>query len=98
MKAKEKPIKITDAKQRVAVDFLEALVILLYFNKDFNGNVVDQRPLEDRLDELIAKYTEKYQIESDPFTSFPCTTKEYFVNLAEYNRQAMEAKFGYYED
>lgn len=95
---KNSKLKITDSKQRVAVDFLESLTVLLYFNKDCDGNILDDRPLEERLHELITSYTEKYQIESDPFTSFPCTTKEYFQNLAEYNRQSMEAKYGYYED
>ncbi len=95
--AKKKSCVPTEKEQRVAVDFLEGLIIMMYFNKDYDGNVRDPRPLEERLDEFIQKQTEKYYIESDPFTSFPCTTKEYCENLAEYNKQAMEEKYGYYE-
>jgi hypothetical protein len=93
--AKKKVYTPTDKEQRVAVDFIEGLIIMRYFNKDCAGNVCDPRPLEERLDEFIEKQTEKYHIEDDPFTSFPCTTKEYWQNIAKYNKQLMEDKYGY---
>ena len=40
---------------------------------------------------------EKYELCDDPFTHTPCTTKEYYENVKEYERQVMEERFGYYE-
>ena len=85
----------TEKEQRVAVDFLEELTVMLYFNKDYDGNVLDVRPLKERLQELIDKKTEQYYIESDPFTNFPCITKEYCESRKEYERQIMMEHYGH---
>ena len=41
---------------------------------------------------------EVYNLHEDPFTKFPLTSKEYAENNREYNKQLMEAKFGYWEE
>ena len=89
--------KLTDKEQRVVVDFLKELIVMLYFNEDYNGNVLDARPLTERLQELIDKKTEQYDIKSDPFTGFPCTTKEYWTNKHEYECQLADQMYGHHD-
>lgn len=39
-----------------------------------------------------------YDLMKDPFTSFPCTSKEYAENSMEYSRQCMIEKYGHCDD
>ena len=71
---------ITDKEQRVAAEILTALM----FAKD----------MEDVM--KVWKTTfEHYALCEDPFTSCPCTSKEYMENRLEYNRQAMMERYGH---
>lgn len=95
IKAEIKPYIPTDKEQKVAVDFLENLIALRYFRQVPPGEV--PKTLEEELDDFINFMTEKYKVEEDPFTRFPCTTKEYLANREEYEAQCFEEKWGYRE-
>lgn len=82
----------TDKEQRVAVNFLERLTVI-----NWEGSKKDSTTFAEELNGLIDEMTEFYKIEADPFTSFPCTTKEYLKNRAEYHKQTMEERYGYFE-
>lgn len=75
-------LKITDKMQQVAADILTRL----YFVNDI-----------DEVIKIVKEMEEKYELRDDPFTHTPCTTKEYYENVKEYERQSMEERFGYYE-
>ena len=75
-------LKITDKMQQVAADIL----MRLYFVNDI-----------DEVFKIVKEMEEKYELCDDPFTHTPCTTKEYYKNVKEYERQSMEERFGYYE-
>lgn len=75
-------LKITDKMQQVAADIL----MRLYFINDI-----------DEVIKVVKEMEEKYELCDDPFTHTPCTTKEYYENVKEYERQVMEERFGYYE-
>lgn len=95
--ANTKEPKVTDAMQKVAVDFIEELIIMLHFNKDFNGNENDHRPLNERIDEFINKQQKKYALCTDPFTLFPCTSKEFCELSHKYEIQLAEEKYGHHD-
>ena len=90
--AKNKPYVPTEKEQKVAVHFLEQLIIL-----NWDGAKRSSESFTEELSKLIDEMIEIYKIESDPFTSFPCTTKEYLKNNAEYQAQLFEEKWGYRE-
>ena len=75
-------LKITNKMQEVAADILTRL----YFVNDI-----------DEVFKIVKEMEAKYELRDDPFTHTPCTTKEYYENAREYERQVMEATFGYYE-
>ena len=75
-------LKITDKMQQVAADILTRL----YFVNDI-----------DEVIKVVKEMEEKYELCDDPFIHTPCTTKEYYENVKEYERQVMEERFGYYE-
>ena len=75
-------LKITDKIQQVAADILTRL----YFVNDMEEVI-----------KVVKEMEEKYELCDDPFTHTPCTTKEYYENVKEYERQVMEERFGYYE-
>ena len=75
-------LKIIDKMQQVAADILTRL----YFVNDI-----------DEVIKVVKEMEEKYELCDDPFTHTPCTTKEYYENVKEYERQVMEERFGYYE-
>ena len=75
-------LKITDKMQQVAADILTRL----YFVNDF-----------DEVIKVVKEMEEKYGLCDDPFTHTPCTIKEYYENVKEYETQVMEERFGYYE-
>lgn len=75
-----KKIKITPVMQTVAADILTRFM--------FIRNMDDVMKVYDEV-------FEAYGLHEDPFTGVPCTTKEYFENRAEYNRQLMIEKYGH---
>ena len=75
-------LKITDKMQQVAADILTRLY--------FVNNI-------DEVIKVVKEMEEKYKLYDDPFTHTPCTTKEYYENAKEYERQVMEERLGYYE-
>lgn len=75
-------LKITDKMQQVAADILTRL----YFVNDI-----------DEVIKVVKEMEEKYELCDDQFTHMPCTTKECYENVKEYERQVMEERFGYYE-
>ena len=75
-------LKITDKMQQVAADILTRLCFV---------NDIDE------VIKVVKEMEEKYELCDDPFTHTPCTTKEYYENVKEYERQVMEERFGYYE-
>ena len=72
--------KVTNAAQKVAVDILTRFM--------FTQN------MEEVID-VFHEVLERYELESDPFTKMPCTTKEYFDSVAEYERQTMMERYGH---
>ena len=79
--------KITHPMQKVAVDILSDLEILLMTH---NGPYT--------ADEIIAimnKHEKGYGLCQDPFTRMICTSKEYVENSLEYDRQTMYEKYGH---
>lgn len=77
--------KITSTMQKVAVDILHDIEIYMMTHKTVPG-------------EIFALYNsifDKYELCKDPFTGMACTTKEYFENHLEYEKQCMIEKYGH---
>lgn len=90
--------KITDRMQQVAVSFLEKLVVLRNFEiTQFMDDDTAKDKLLSGIDKIIEEGMEEFKIESDPFTSFPCTTKEYLASKAEYERQTADGRYGHHD-
>lgn len=79
---KKKKFIVSNKMQEVAVDIIEELI--------FCKNL-------DEVWEIVHKKCEKYNLQKDPFTYMPCTSKEFAESYEEYSRQCMEEKFGYYD-
>ena len=77
-------MKITNKMQEVAVDILNELIVAKYSGK----------PIDSDFYQWII---ERYNLQEDPFTHFPCTSKEYSRLNKEYNNQLMMEKYGYVE-
>lgn len=90
MKRKIKQIHITHPMQKVAVDILNDLeIILMQFEKLDNCEIFDE------IFEVIDKKSEKYCLSKDPFTYMFCTSKEYAENSLEYEKQFAIEKYGH---
>ena len=74
--------KITHTMQKVACDILTQFM--------FTRNM-------DEVIEVYNKVMEEYDLCSDPFTYTPCTFDEYCKNSIEYERQAMDEKYGHHD-
>ena len=77
-------MKITNKMQEVAVDILTDIIAEEYFRKPVGKEFFD-------------RVMKKYNLQEDPFTRFPCTSKEYGKLNEEYNKQRMMEKYGYVE-
>ena len=77
--------KITDTMQKVAVDILQEIEVYMMSVKDY----------PDEIQQIFDKMYERYELCNDPFTGMVCTTKEYFENHLEYERQAMIERYGH---
>ena len=74
--------KITSTMQKVAADILTQFM--------FTRNM-------DEVIEVYNRVMEEYDLCSDPFTHTPCTFEEYCKNCIEYERQAMDEKYGHHD-
>lgn len=77
--------KLTDAMQEVAADICNQIIM-----ETWDGKTLDAV-------KFVNSIMEQYNLQEDPFTKLPCSCKEYAKNHEEYDRQLMEARFGYYE-
>lgn len=77
-------MKITDNMQKVAVDILERIIAYQYEHKEIDK-------------EFFENVMKDYNLHEDPFTLFPCTSREYGKLREEYDKQLMIERFGYYE-
>lgn len=77
---KLKEKRISDTMQKVAVDILEKLIFC--------------KSMEDVF-EVYKEMFERYKLMDDPFTRLPCTSKEWYENQLEYNRQSAIEKYGH---
>ena len=76
---------ITDTMQKVAVDILEELEFYFMTHKEVDNDLVD----------IYNKMHHKYELCDDPFTNMVCTTKEFFNNLHEREKQLMIELYGH---
>ena len=70
---------LTDREQQVAVDILEELI---------GENVAVKSDFYDKI-------MNRYHLMRDPFTGFPCTSKEYAKSSLEYSKQCMFERYGH---
>ena len=77
--------KITSTMQKVAVDILQDIEIYMMTHKT----------VPDEISALYDRVFEKYELCRDPFTYMACTTKEYFENHLEYEKQCMMERYGH---
>ena len=79
-------MKITDTVQKVACAICEELIADTWEGME-SFNVHD----------FVEKIMKQYNLQTDPFTLLPVTSKEFAKNMAEYHRQVMFERFGDYE-
>lgn len=85
MSKKLKKKIITDTMQKVAVDFMEELEIYFMTHKEVDNDLID----------IYKKMYNKYELCDDPFTNMVCTTKEFFKNSHERDKQLMIERYGH---
>ena len=76
----DKKIKISNSMQKVAVDILTELI--------FCKNMQD-------VFDIIENKIKKYELMDDPFTGLPCSSKDWYENKLEYDRQLAIDKYGH---
>ena len=81
--------KITHTMQKVAVDILQDLEIILMMHKQHEPYTAEE------IIAVINKHEEKYALCHDPFTGMLCTSEEYMENSLEYEKQAMMSRYGH---
>lgn len=77
--------KITPTMQKVAVHILQEIEIYMMSVKEY----------PDEIQQIFDKMYERYELCKDPFTGMVCTTKEFFENCLEYERQTMIERYGH---
>lgn len=82
---KKKKFKVTDTMQKVAVDILEELECYFMTAKNVPEEVID----------IYKRMYKKYELCNDPFTQMVCTTKEFFKNCHERDKQLMIERYGH---
>ena len=91
MKRKVKQMHITHPMQKVAVDILNDLEIIL-----MQSNELDTREkIFDEILNILHQQSKKYCLCKDPFTYMLCTGKEYEENSLEYQKQLAIEKYGH---
>lgn len=81
--------KITHTMQKVAVDILQDLEILLMMHKQNEPYTAEE------IIEIINKHEDGYELCHNPFTGMLCTSKEYCENRLEYDKQIMMELYGH---
>ena len=71
---------VTDKEQQIAAEILTAFM----FTKDMDDVMRVWKSIYDQ-----------YALCDDPFTSCPCSSKEYLENKEEYQRQVMMERYGH---
>ena len=79
--------KITHTMQKVAVNILSDFEILTMTH---NGPYTFEE-----IWAIMEKHAKNYELCDDPFTRMWCTTKEYFENSLEYEKQLADQKYGH---
>lgn len=82
--------KITNTMQKVAVDILGDLEVILMMHDEVHQPLTAQAIIA-----VINKHEEQYALCHDPFTGMLCTSEEYMENSLEYERQAMLSRYGH---
>ena len=91
MKRKVKQMHITHPMQKVAVDILNDLEIIL-----MQSNKLETREkIFDEIYKVIEEQSKKYCLGKDPFTYMLCTSKELGENWLEYQKQLAIEKYGH---
>ena len=75
---------ISNKMQEVAVDILLDIIMEEFFGKPAGSD-------------FYQRVMQRYNLQEDPFTRFPCTSKEYEKLKEEYDKQLMMEKYGYVE-
>ena len=83
--------KITGPMQKVAVDILNDLEIILMQSKELDT----REKIFDEIKKVIDEKAERYVLGKDPFTSMLCTSEEYGDNWLEYQKQLAIEKYGH---
>lgn len=84
--------KITHTMQKVAVDILSDLEVILMMHDEVHQPLTAQAIIE-----VINKHEEKYALLHDPFTGMLCTSEEYMENSLEYEKQAIISRYGHWD-
>ena len=82
--------KITHSMQKVAVDILSDLEVILMMHDEQHQPFTTKEIIA-----VINKHEEKYALLHDPFTGMLCTSEEYMENSLEYEKQAMMSRYGH---
>ena len=82
--------KITHTMQKVAVDILNDLEVILMMHDE-----VHQPLTAEAIIAVIDKHEKQYALFHDPFTGMLCTAEEYMKNSLEYEKQAMMSRYGH---
>jgi hypothetical protein len=82
--------KVTHTMQRVAVDILQDLEIILMMHNEQHPHFTAEEIIA-----VINKHEQKYALCQDPFTGMLCTSEEYMENSLEYAKQTMICRYGH---
>ncbi len=85
MKKDKKKKIITNTMQEVAVDILEELEVFFMTHNNVPEEII----------EIYKKTYDKYELCADPFTQMVCTTKQFFKNCHERDKQLMIERYGH---
>lgn len=91
MKRKNKKMYISHPMQKVAVDILNDLEIILMQSKELDT----REKIFDEISKIINVQSKKYCLGNDPFTHMLCTSKEFGENWLEYQKQSAILKYGH---
>ena len=81
----KKRVKITDSMQKVAVDILSDLEAYMMMSENYPEEVM----------QIYRKFYDKYELCDDPFVGLCCTTKEFFKQSHERDKQLMYERYGH---
>lgn len=91
MKRKNKKMYLSHPMQKVAVDILNDLEIILMQSKELDTC----EKIFDEINRVIKEQSNKYRLGKDPFTYMLCTSKECGENCLKYQKQLAIEKYGH---